>query len=121
MADRHGDYSPVRLRVSEAELDRVFAGPAPMPYRKDIDGLGGVAVLMVVGFHAFPALAPSGFIGVDVFFVISGFLITGILLDQFDRGDFSLTAFYDRRIRRLFPALALVLVSTLVIGWFAMF
>ncbi len=92
-----------------------------MKYRADIDGLRAVAVLGVVAFHAFPALVTGGFAGVDVFFVISGFLITGIILDQRDRGIFSIREFYARRVRRIFPALAVVLAATFGIGWAILF
>lgn len=90
-------------------------------YRPDIDGLRAVAVLSVVAFHAFPDLLPGGFAGVDVFFVISGFLITSIILKGLDRGSFSLLDFYGRRIRRILPALLLVLLAVLAIGWFLLF
>jgi peptidoglycan/LPS O-acetylase OafA/YrhL len=73
---------------------------------------------MVVAFHAFPAWFPGGFIGVDVFFVISGYLISSILFKNFETGTFSLTDFYIRRIRRIFPALIVVLVACLIGGWF---
>jgi peptidoglycan/LPS O-acetylase OafA/YrhL len=86
-------------------------------YRPDIDGLRAIAVLLVVNFHAFPEALPGGFIGVDIFFVISGFLITGILMRELDQQRFSLLAFYVRRIRRIFPALIVVLFATLVLGW----
>ena len=86
-------------------------------YRPDIDGLRAVAVLLVVLFHAFPEALPGGFIGVDIFFVISGFLITGIIAREQDAKDFSLAGFYSRRIRRIFPALIVVLGVTLVLGW----
>jgi peptidoglycan/LPS O-acetylase OafA/YrhL len=86
-------------------------------YRPDIDGLRAVAVMLVVWFHAFPEAMPGGFIGVDIFFVISGFLITGIIVRELDRQTFSLLAFYNRRIRRIFPALITVLVVVLVLGW----
>ena len=86
-------------------------------YRPDIDGLRAFAVLAVLGFHAFPRVFPGGFIGVDVFFVISGFLITGIILDDLEHGSFSFTTFYARRVRRIFPALAVVLAATLLVGW----
>lgn len=89
-------------------------------YRPDIDGLRSVAVLSVVIFHAFPTVLPSGFIGVDIFFVISGFLISTILLENLNRGRFSLLDFYSRRARRIFPALAIVLAATAVFGWFAL-
>jgi peptidoglycan/LPS O-acetylase OafA/YrhL len=81
-------------------------------YRRDIDGLRAVAVLAVVVYHAWPHALPGGFVGVDVFFVISGFLITRILLAP----DFSFIDFYCRRARRLLPALLIVLVATLAIG-----
>ena len=61
--------------------------------------------MLVVNFHAFPEAMPGGFIGVDVFFVISGFLITGIIVRELDQQRFSLLGFYQRRIRRIFPAL----------------
>lgn len=85
-------------------------------YRPDIDGLRAVAVLAVVGYHAFPSFFLGGFIGVDVFFVISGFLITRIIQGGLDAGRFSVWDFYDRRIRRIFPALIVVLASVLVAG-----
>jgi peptidoglycan/LPS O-acetylase OafA/YrhL len=89
-------------------------------YRTDIDGLRAIAVLFVIGFHAFPALFPGGFVGVDVFFVISGYLITGILLRNLRDRRFSLLAFYGRRIRRIFPALLLVLGACLAVGWYVL-
>ncbi|HEY4973823.1 MAG TPA: acyltransferase, partial [Steroidobacteraceae bacterium] len=86
-------------------------------YRPDIDGLRAVAVMLVLNYHAFPEAVPGGFIGVDVFFVISGFLITGIIARDLDLNRFNLWAFYGRRIRRIFPALVVVLCATLVLGW----
>ena len=77
-------------------------------------------MLLVVGFHAFPEAMPGGFIGVDIFFVISGFLITGIIVRELDQRHFGLLAFYARRIRRIFPALIVVLGATLVLGWLSM-
>ena len=76
--------------------------------------------MLVLNFHAFPDAMPGGFIGVDVFFVISGFLITGIITRELELGRFSLVEFYNRRIRRIFPALIVVLCATLALGWFWM-
>ena len=89
-------------------------------YRPDIDGLRAIAVGSVLVYHAFPSLLPGGFIGVDIFFVISGFLITTILLQSLAAGDFSYRDFYARRIRRIFPALVLVLLATLAFGWYVL-
>ena len=86
-------------------------------YRPDIDGLRAIAVLSVVIFHAFPEYLGGGFIGVDVFFVISGFLITSLILREQREERFSLKHFYARRIRRIFPALSLVLGFGLIAGW----
>jgi peptidoglycan/LPS O-acetylase OafA/YrhL len=86
-------------------------------YRPDIDGLRALAVLAVIAFHGFPEYVAGGFVGVDVFFVISGFLISGIILDETRLGVFSLRSFYARRMRRIFPALLLVLVVSLLAGW----
>jgi peptidoglycan/LPS O-acetylase OafA/YrhL len=89
-------------------------------YRPDVDGLRAIAVTLVLNFHAFPGAVPGGFVGVDVFFVISGFLITGLIARELDVGRFSLIEFYNRRIRRIFPALIVVLAVTLALGWFWM-
>ncbi len=87
-------------------------------YRTDIDGLRAIAILSVVGFHAFPDWIQGGFIGVDVFFVISGFLISTIIFENLEEGHFSYAEFYARRIKRIFPALILTLVTSFVLGWF---
>ena len=89
-------------------------------YRADIDGLRAIAVLSVVGFHAFPYWVHGGFIGVDIFFVISGFLISRIILASLEQKRFSFVEFYSRRIRRIFPALLLVLLASLAFGWFTL-
>ncbi|MDI1270406.1 MAG: acyltransferase family protein [Polaromonas sp.] len=89
---------------------------ADMAYRPDIDGLRALAVLAVVAFHAFPERLPGGFVGVDVFFVISGFLISSIIMRGIEGGTFSYRDFYARRIRRIFPALIFVLLVTLGLG-----
>lgn len=88
-----------------------------LPY---IDGLRAIAVLSVVIFHAFPEYVTGGFVGVDIFFVISGFLISSIIFGSLEHNWFSFIDFYVRRIKRIFPALAVVLMSCLVIGWFVL-
>lgn len=89
-------------------------------YRRDIDGLRAFAVLAVVAFHAFPWLMPGGFVGVDVFFVISGYLISGLISQRLAENRFTFADFYARRIRRIFPALIVVLAACLAFGWFAL-
>ncbi len=96
----------------ESAIDNHAQASSRIAYRPDIDGLRAVAVLAVMAFHLQIRYALGGFTGVDVFFVISGFLITGILLADLDRGRFSARAFYIRRIRRIFPALFAVLTAT---------
>ncbi|MFM8270264.1 MAG: acyltransferase family protein [Pseudomonadota bacterium] len=91
-----------------------------LKYRADIDGLRAIAVLFVVGYHAFPGKIVGGFIGVDIFFVISGFLISSLLFESFRNGSFSLNEFYSRRIKRIFPSLVVVLFTCLVAGWFVL-
>jgi peptidoglycan/LPS O-acetylase OafA/YrhL len=86
-------------------------------YRPDIDGLRAIAVISVVGFHAFPDWVKGGFIGVDIFFVISGYLISTIIIGGLAAGRFSFVKFYSRRIRRIFPALLVVLAICLALGW----
>ncbi len=89
-------------------------------YRPDIDGLRAVAVGCVVCFHAFPNILKGGFVGVDVFFVISGFLISTIIFQGLENGRFSYFDFYSRRIKRIFPALAAVCAATLLTGWYVL-
>lgn len=101
---RAAEPDPVNLRT-------------PAEYRPDIDGLRAIAVLSVVLYHAFPSALPGGFAGVDIFFVISGFLITRILSTECARGDFSLLRFYERRIRRILPALFVLIAATVAIGY----
>jgi peptidoglycan/LPS O-acetylase OafA/YrhL len=88
-----------------------------MQYRPEIDGLRAVAVLPVILFHAGLSVFSGGFVGVDVFFVISGYLITTILHDELGRGSFSILNFYERRARRLLPALFFVLLVCLPLAW----
>jgi peptidoglycan/LPS O-acetylase OafA/YrhL len=114
----------LKIESQIAELARptgTATVPAPLPYRPDVDGLRALAVLAVVLYHAFPTVVRGGFIGVDIFFVISGFLISGILLAELRADRFSFAGFYARRVRRIFPALALVLGACLAFGWFALF
>jgi peptidoglycan/LPS O-acetylase OafA/YrhL len=89
-------------------------------YRPDIDGLRALSVLSVVFFHAFPGLVHGGFIGVDIFFVISGYLISSIIYQGLDSESFSFNEFYIRRARRIFPSLIVVLISCLIFGWFGL-
>ena len=88
-------------------------------YRPDIDGLRAIAVLSVVGFHAFGVM--GGFSGVDIFFVLSGYLITTIIFESLEADRFSFKEFYSRRIRRIFPSLSIVLVVCIILGWILLF
>lgn len=87
-------------------------------YRPDIDGLRAIAVLSVIIFHFFPSLLPGGFVGVDIFFVISGYLITSIIINDVKNRRFSFWEFYKKRIIRIFPALLAMLVAIYILGWF---
>ena len=86
-------------------------------YRADIDGLRAIAVLSVLIFHAFPEWLSGGFVGVDVFFIISGYLISTIIFQNIDEKHFSFLEFYSRRINRIFPALFIVLLFSYAFGW----
>jgi len=89
-------------------------------YQPSIDGLRALAILSVIAFHAFPDIFSGGYIGVDVFFVISGYLITSIILKNTSSREFSFVDFYSKRIRRIFPALLIVLIACYAVGWFVM-
>ena len=89
-----------------------------MKYRSDIDGLRAVAILPVVAYHAGLAFVPGGFVGVDVFFVISGYLICRLINDEIKDGSFTVAAFYKRRVMRLFPALFAMLLATSALAYF---
>jgi len=109
--------------VGLARADRVSSAWQPQTnstsaYRGDIDGLRACAILTVLIFHAFPARMSGGFVGVDVFFVISGYLITTIILRGLDADAFSFTQFYANRLKRIFPALLVVLACALVAGYY---
>jgi peptidoglycan/LPS O-acetylase OafA/YrhL len=85
-----------------------------LAYRADIDGLRAVAIVAVLLYHGGFGFAGGGFVGVDVFFVVSGYLITALILTELAAGRFTLVGFYERRIRRLFPALLVVMTATSV-------
>lgn len=89
-----------------------------MEYRREIDGLRALAVLPVILFHAGFETFSGGFVGVDVFFVISGYLITTIILTELEQGKFSIVNFYERRARRILPALFLVMLVCIPFAWF---
>lgn len=89
----------------------------PRNYRPDIDGLRAIAVLGVVLYHAGLGV-PGGYVGVDIFFVISGFLITGLIFKDLENGTFSMLGFWERRVRRIFPALAVMVITCLIAGYF---
>jgi peptidoglycan/LPS O-acetylase OafA/YrhL len=91
-----------------------------MDYRREIDGLRTVAVLPVILFHAGVSVFSGGFLGVDVFFVISGYLITGIILPELSKGQFSLSNFYERRARRILPALSVIVFACAPMAWLYM-
>ncbi len=92
-----------------------------LKYRPDIDGLRAIAVVSAVAYHAFPEwMAGGGFIGPEVFFVISGFLISTIIFGGLEKNSFAFSDFYARRIRRVFPALVVVLIACYVIGWYVL-
>ena len=91
-----------------------------MKYRAEIDGLRALAVIPVIFFHAGFSDFSGGYVGVDVFFVISGYLITGILLHDLENKEFSIARFYERRARRILPALVTVSFLTLLASWVLM-
>lgn len=88
--------------------------------RSDVDGLRAIAVMFVVLYHGYPAEFNAGQIGVDIFFVISGYLITGLIVKDLSENRFLLTVFYARRVRRIFPALITVLLFSLAFGWYTL-
>ena len=88
-----------------------------MQFRKDINGLRAIAVIAVVLFHFNPSSMPGGFAGVDVFFVISGFLMTGIIFKGIEKENFSILKFYSSRANRIIPALTALCVTVLILGY----
>lgn len=109
-----------RLRYLGTPAAQTDADRRSPPYRADVDGLRAIAVAAVVYFHLFAPKHSGGFVGVDVFFVISGFLITDIIVQAQQRGTFSVVEFYRRRVLRIFPALILVLAFCLLVGFFTL-
>ncbi|MDG4801818.1 acyltransferase family protein [Micromonospora sp. WMMD980] len=111
--------APIPGRTMTQTASRPTAAPPRgTPFRGDIEGLRALAVIMVLVGHAGSQFVPGGFVGVDVFFVISGFLITGLLVEELDRtGQISLVGFYARRAKRLLPAACLVLLVTLLLTY----
>ena len=91
-----------------------------LAFRRDVNGLRALAVASVVAFHVDRDAVPGGFVGVDIFFVISGYLISRILLAELHAGAFSLREFYAKRIRRILPALVVVLFAVWAAGWFVL-
>ena len=88
-----------------------------MQYRRDIDGLRAIAVLSVILFHSGISAFAGGYIGVDIFFVISGYLITTLIYKEIKQGNFTYINFYKRRIARLLPALSITLLFVLIFGF----
>jgi len=97
-----------------SKLSELATSPA---YRPDIDGLRAIAVFLVIAYHGFPDIVRAGFIGVDIFFVISGYLISSIILAKMANNEFSFLEFYSRRIKRIFPALAATMGLCYLMGW----
>ena len=91
-----------------------------MRYRPEIDGLRALAVLPVILFHGGIQIFGGGFVGVDIFFVISGYLITSILLVEIAEGKFSFSSFYERRARRILPALFFMMIFCMPFSWLLM-
>ena len=111
-------YAPrFKSIVASASVDRPRPDGHPA-YRPEIDGLRALAILPVVLFHLHVAGFAGGYVGVDVFFVISGYLITSLIQQELDRGEFSFVRFWERRARRILPALTVVVLFSLAAGWF---
>ena len=89
-----------------------------LAYRPEVDGLRAVAILSVMLFHAGVMGFSGGYVGVDIFFVISGYLITAIIYKEISNGEFSIVNFWERRVRRILPALYFVLFFTVIAAWF---
>jgi peptidoglycan/LPS O-acetylase OafA/YrhL len=107
-------------KASAPGLSQSTSRARSLVYRPDIDGLRAVAILSVLVFHAFPDFLPGGFIGVDIFFVISGYLISDIIVRRLESGTFNFGEFYAHRVRRIFPSLIVVLGTTLILGFISL-
>ena len=108
---------PTKLFTRNSPSLPTSSSHSALKYRPEIDGLRAVALLPVIFFHAGFELFSGGFVGVDVFFVVSGYLITSILLSQMDNGRFNLLHFYERRARRILPALFAVILVCIPFAW----
>jgi peptidoglycan/LPS O-acetylase OafA/YrhL len=118
LANRLAKVQPVaRPPRVDAAAQHAREGGIALTYRPDIEGLRGLAVGLVVAYHAFPKFRTGGFVGVDVFFVISGYLITLLVLSGLQTETFSLIEFYRRRVRRIVPALLVVVTACCIFGW----
>src|SRR5579862_4825388 len=111
MATALASYQSEKNMGRDAEATSGAQGQSRLKYRADIDGLRAVAVLSVFAFHMELSGFPGGFVGVDVFFVISGYLISAIVFSEIAKGTYSIASFYERRIRRIFPALFAMLLA----------
>ena len=109
----------IRSIASDLQRESEFCVSQRTAYRADLDGLRAIAVLSVIGYHYFGPFFPGGFVGVDIFFVISGYLLSGIIISETYDRRFSFARFYERRIRRIFPALSsLLAICTVFAGMF---
>jgi len=115
-ADRMQNSHSSSAHFGESAQDLIGAGKRSIEYRPDIDGVRAIAVLLVLIYHAGFSFLPSGFIGVDIFFVISGFLTTSIILRAMEKGSFTFSGFYKRRIWRLQPAVIALMLATMVVA-----
>ena len=117
---RSRHYQLISGPKTPGQMHAIYHQSPHQSYRPDIDGLRAFAVLSVVVFHAFPSMLKGGFIGVDVFFVISGYLISTIMLKSLEGGVFTFADFYARRVRRIYPALLVVAGASMIFAWFAL-
>ncbi len=100
-----------------AKILKIDVPEHSLEYNRSIDGLRGIAVILVILFHFFPEIFPFGYVGVDIFFVISGYLITKIIIKQIKENKFSFWIFYRNRVRRIIPATLVVIIFSLIFGY----